>query len=232
MSPYPSLLGATWRDLPMAVVNHPPRGATATINIAGEMTFVRIVGGGPVVYLFDEYHPDEQHGDACVQGNIANGQALRQSTEIGLVGVEGYEGGLEYDPVERQYLLDNYIPGEINPVTLIGAAPQFAQAMQAAGLVVVGVDCRGLCDFIELDEAWDPEVPRGNHPDHVHRTRHFLNTLFRERARLGRHGDVMLNAGRNHIERIVGMVADGTVDRISGVRASYVRLRHPAYPNA
>lgn len=216
----------------MPVVDHIPRGATGPINIAGEMTFIRVVGGGPVVYLFDEYHPDQQHGDACVQGNIANGHVLRQATDIGLVGVEGYEGGLAYDPVDRKYLLDDYILGGITPGTQIGNAPQFAQAMQAAGLVVVGVDCRGLCDYIENDPAWDPQEPIGNHPDHVHRTRHFLNTLFRERARLGRHGDMMLNAGRNHIDRIVGMVADGTVDRVAGVRASYVRLRHPAYPNA
>ena len=127
----------------MPIVDHSPRGATATINIAGEVTFIRIVGGGPVVYLFDEYHPDEQHGDACVQGNIANAHVLRQATDIGLVGVEGYEGGLVYDPIGRKYLLDDYIPGEITPATLIGAAPQFAQAMHAAGLVVVGVDCRG-----------------------------------------------------------------------------------------
>lgn len=216
----------------MPVVDHAPRGATGTINIAGDMTLVRIVGGGPVVYLFDEYHPDQQHGDACVQGNIANAEAVQLATNIGLVGVEGYEGGLAYDSAERKYLLDDYINGDISPATQIGAAPHFALAMQAAGLVVVGVDCRGLCDYIENDPAFDPSELKGNHPDQVHRTRHFLNTLFRERARLGKDGDVMLNAGRNHIDRIVGMIADGTVDRIAGARASYVRLRHPAYPNA
>lgn len=217
----------------MPVVNHAPRGATGVIHLAGDMTIIRLVGGTPVVYLFDEYHPDEEHGDACVQGNIANAHILRQATDIGLVGVEGYDGGLVFDQDHRKYHMYEYTPGEIGPATLIGGAPQFAQAMAGAGLVVVGIDCRGLCDFIEVDEAWEPEPPEpiGNHPDQFLRTRHFLNTLFRERARLGRCGDMMLNAGRNHIDRIVGMVADGTVDQVAGERASFVRLRHPTYPN-
>jgi hypothetical protein len=218
----------------MPIVNFAPWGAKSTINVAGDMTFIRLVGGTQVVYLFDEYHPDEQHGDACVQGNIANALALRHATDIGLVGVEGYDGGLVFDQEHRKYQMDEYTPGEIGPARLIGDAPQFALAMVDAGLVVVGIDCRGLCDFIETDEAWehDPHEPIGNHPDQFLRTRHFLNTLFRERPRLGRRGDMILNAGRNHIDRTVGMVSDETVDRIAGERASYVRIRHPENPNA
>jgi hypothetical protein len=203
------------------------------MNVAGDVNFIRIIGGVPVVYLFDEYHPDPVHGDACVLGNIANGHVLQQAMDIGLVGVEGYDGGLVFDQDHRMYRADEYMLGEIRDETLIGDAPQFAQAIQAAGLMVVGVDCRGLSDYIQVDESWAPEPPEpiGNHPDQYLRTRHFLNTLFRERARLRRHGDVILNAGRNHVDRIVAMVADGTVDQLAGARASYVRIRHAAYPN-
>ncbi len=217
----------------MFIVNQVPRGELGPINVAGDMTFVRVIGGSPVVYLFDEYHPGGPHGDACVQGNIANAHVLRQATDIGLVGVEGYDGGLVFDQDHRMYRMDEYTLGEIGPGRLIGDAPQFAQAMQEAGLTVVGVDCRGLCDYIEVDDSWEPDPPEpiGNHPDQFLRTRHFLNTLFRERARLGRQGDIILNAGRNHIDRIVAMVADGTVDQIAGSRASYIRIRHPDYPN-
>jgi hypothetical protein len=215
------------------VVDQLPRGAFGTINVTGDVTFIRIVGEAPVVYLFDEYHPDQAHGDACVQGNIANAHVLRQATDIGLVGVEGYDGGLVFDQDHHMYRMDEYTLGEIRPETQIGNAPQFAQAMEAAGLTVVGVDCRGLCDYIETDENWapDPPEPIGNHPNQFLRTRHFLNTLFRERARLSRNGDIILNAGRNHIDRIVEMVAHGTVDQIAGTRASYIRIRHPDYPN-
>jgi hypothetical protein len=197
------------------------------LALSGQVTLLRESPNSPVVYLIDKRH---QHAQSTEE-NIENARLLVQAANVRLVGVEGYEGGREFDYLAGAYT-DVEVQGEIRPETLIGDYPDFAQAIAEENATVVGVDCRGLCDHMEVqvaDGQWQA-AQIGIHPNQEARSRHFLATLFGERARLGLVGNLILNGGRNHNDHLAAMIANDQINAVAGTPATYIRLRAPSFP--
>lgn len=182
-------------------------------------TLVRARNGKPTVYLIDEYH----RCDRCTDESIdAARQLFRDGVEI--AGVEGYEGGRCYDDYKNAYV-EKRVPAGIGEEARIGDYPRFASALDSAGHLVVGVDCRGLSNMIETDlydGTWEGTI--ADHPNQRRRSEHFVRTLNEEAQSRSLAGDLLLNAGAAHNDHIVELLQtdslpDGWPDY------QYVRIR-------
>jgi hypothetical protein len=182
-------------------------------------SFLRIRNGKPTIYLIDEYH----NCDACAEESIAAAARLFLSGVV-LAGVEGYEGGWQYDADNESYL-DTRVDADCAETRRIGDYPRFARALLRRNLRVVGVDCRGLADKIEtdlFDGVWTGAIAL--HPNQRRRSDHFIRTLVEERTRRRLDGDLILNAGRAHNDHIADALKNGPLPT-GWPDWQYVRLR-------
>jgi hypothetical protein len=205
----------------------PQIGLAVPLRLEAQLTVLRIVAGAPTVFLVDEYH----EAPACIEQNIVNALILIPRAGIDVVGVEGFEGGYQYDDYNGSYTQE-YIPGNITEEKKMSTHPEFAQAMKEDGRTVVGVDCRGLdSEIVSQIDTGDYTGAVKDHPNQKRRSEHMIKTLFLERARVNGTGALLLNAGRNHIDDIKQWIDDNTIDAKAGTPASYIRIRSTAYPN-
>lgn len=186
---------------------------------------VRARSGAPTVNLIDECHGH----DVSTDDNIKTAVALFKDRVV-LAGVEGYEGGAEYDVHERRYKAVR-VHATLSEDTLIGAYPRFAKGLEAEGLAVVGVDCAGLSDELEaalLEDRTDP----GTIAAQRMRTLHFVRTLAEEAQRRNLRGDLLLNCGSHHNDRIEALLRDPDAPLPDGWPDwNYVRIRSELYPS-
>ena len=187
-------------------------GIAFPVDINGALTILREVAGAPVVLLVDEHHttPD------CISQNEHNTNKLISPSRDHLVGVESHAA------------LDD--PATAQPVN---EHPEFAIAMVKHGFTVIGVENTDLCDEVLSDIAYEG-WPAGNikgHPNNQKRSRYFIELLSREFQNRNLTGWMVLNAGRSHIDDIVAVIKDGTIDALAGAPFSYIRLRAVAYPD-
>jgi hypothetical protein len=182
---------------------------------------LRVVDGSPTIYLIDEYH----HCKSCIDDNIVIAKKLFQSGVV-IAGVEGYEGGMEYDEYDRKYK-SMRCNADISESTRIGDCPDFAKTLHSCGLLTVGVDCRGLANEIEVDvyegRCKSDEVSK--HPNQFRRSEHFIRTLLDEVRKRNLDGDLILNCGSNHNEDIEKIVSGVSPLPQGWPNFNYVRIR-------
>lgn len=185
-----------------------------TIDVEGALTKVRIIAGAPIAFLFDEHHTTPQ----CIAENIQNAQTLIDNANVTRLYVESHVAGQTADQL-----------------TLVNAAPQFADHFIALGNVEVeGVENRELFDQQHLDLGapllW-PGITLRSHPYDRVRSHCFIASLFRNWRGAELAGNVLLNAGRHHVDDVCDMIQWGEIDVLTGVAAvSYIRIRPTSYP--
>jgi hypothetical protein len=185
-----------------------------TIEVEGALTKVRIVAGAPIVFLFDEHHTTPQ----CITENIQNAQTLIDDAGVTRLYVESHLAGQAADQL-----------------TLVSGAPQFADHFIALGNVEVeGVENRELFDQQHLDVGapflW-PGITLRSHPYDRVRSHCFIAGLFRSWRAAEMAGNVVLNAGRHHIDDVCDMIHWGEIDVLTGVAAvTYIRIRPTSCP--
>lgn len=202
-------------------------GIPEPVDLVGNVAPVFAVQNLPIVFLLNENHsiPD------CIQQNVANARELVRNANVTLVGVESHQGGCEWDDYDECY----YNPERFNPGTdphPVSEHPEFANSLRDSGATVVGVECLGMankehCDFAPGGQ-WHGRAER-DHPLNRSRSEHFLKTLFELWRRNGGAGNVILNAGGDHISHIEDWIKDGTAERIAGQKATYLHIQAPAY---
>jgi len=175
---------------------------------------VLIVAGAPIVFLFDEHHttPD------CIQENIQNAQTLIDRARVTRLYVESHAAGHAADQL-----------------TQVSSAPQFANHFIGLGTVEVeGVENRELFDQQHLDVGQRPLWPRialRDHPYDRVRSHCFIASVFRNWRGAEMDGNVILNAGRHHIDDIHDIIQWGEIDGLTGVApVTYIRIRPTSYP--
>lgn len=189
-------------------------------------TVLRSTPGAPTLFLLDEFH----HCDACTDDNARIADSLF-SSGVCLVGVEGFEGGREwvYHNQQPQYS-QRVVSDVVSRTTGISDYPRFAQKLLDLSRPVVGIDCAGLCDQVEVEMyegTWLPSM--GRHPNHHRRSLHFVGTLFAAATARRVSGDLLLNCGAEHnadIERIVRGPGPLPSDWLDW---NYVRIRSPQF---
>lgn len=148
-----------------------------------------------------------------------------------LVGVESHQGGSQWDDYDECY----YNPERFHPGNDLGAVnehPEFADGLRDTGSRVLGIECLGMinkehCDFAPGAE-WHGRAER-DHPLNRSRSEHFLKTIIELWRRNGVNGNVILNAGGEHILHIQDWIRDGSAERIARQRATYLHIQAPAY---
>ena len=179
----------------------------------------------PVVFLIEENHSICE----CIKQNIVNAQVLVQKAQVTLIGVESHQGGRQWDDYSGKYK-DTFDMGEnLEPVN---DSPKFANSMRSSRAKVLGVECLGMlnqeqCD-LATDDLWKGK-PAKEHPFNQQRSEHFVRTLLELRSRHHLTGNLILNAGGDHISHIASWINDGTIERRARQKATYVRVRSPAY---
>jgi hypothetical protein len=195
-------------------------GIEHVLQIEGTLTEVNTAPNQPIVFLIDE-----SHGHAPSIGeNIANVQQLIDHANVRLIGVESHHpsdmgiGDQASDLVEATFANHfNDLPGVV-------------VAEQDEMLNVRGVESRELFELMEQDTVDIPEADRAVYPVNYLRSYYFLLALFRHRRRLELDGNLVLNAGRNHIDHIRQLVAQGGAQQLAGTAASYIHIRATAFP--
>ena|GEM_PF-4719660 len=177
-------------------------------------TKLRVVPGARIVFLFDEHHLTPQ----CIAENIQNAQILIDNVDVNYLYVESHAAGQAADPL-----------------TVVSGSPQFADHFIALGNVgIEGVENRELFDQQHIDVGalllW-PGITLRAHPYDRVRSHCFIGSLFRSWRGEGMTGNVVLNAGRHHIDDIGDMINGGEIDTLTGVPAvTYIRIRPTSYP--
>ena len=186
-----------------------------TIEVEGALTKVRIVAGAPIAFLFDEHHTTSQ----CIAENIQNAQTLIDNAGVGRLYVESHAAGQAADQL-----------------TLVSGAPQFANHffVSLGNVEVEGVENHELFDQQHLDVGaplhW-PGITLRSHPYDRVRSHCFIASLFRNWRAAEMAGNVVLNAGRHHIDDVCDMIQWGEIDVLTGVAAvTYIRIRPTSYP--
>lgn len=154
----------------------------------------------------------------CIAENIQNAQTLIDDAGVTRLYVESHLAGQAADQL-----------------TLVSGAQQFADYFIAQGNIEVeGVENRELFDQQHLDVGqpllW-PGLTLRSHPYDRVRSHCFIASLFRNWRGAEMAGNVILNAGRNHIDDIRDIVQWGEIDGLTGIPAvTYIRIRPTAYP--
>jgi hypothetical protein len=203
-------------------------GLTQPINIVGQIERLLPGQGVPIVFLIDENHGS----DECIKQNIANATELVLKTGVTLIGVESHRGGLEWSDYDEGKYTTGFDMGENQEP--VNTRPQFADNMRASRAKVLGVECLGMSNQQEPDfyegGSWHGK-PMKDHPLDRQRSEHFVRTLFELRRRHKLDGNLILNAGGDHISHIAGFIKDGIIETLAQQKAAYVRARAPAYGN-
>jgi len=205
------------------MIHLPPEcGVNQPLNLLGTITVLRAIEKAPVIFLIDETHEE-----SCIKQNVSNATELVGKCGIKLVGVESLYGGFVWDDVIHRGYTEGFEQGDrLEPANNF---PQFADALRKLDVPVVGLECQGLANALESDCVDNPGPPIGDRPLNLERSRHFVRTLFEIATQRNLTGNMILNAGGNHNTHIATWVADGSIDSMVPVVASYVRLRPPLY---
>jgi hypothetical protein len=184
------------------------------VEVEGVLTELRIVPGARIVFLFDEHHTTAQ----CIAENIQNAQILIDDAGVNRLYVESHAAGQAADQLN-----------------VVSGGPQFADHFIAQGNVEIeGVENRELFDQQHLDVGaplfWHG-ITLHTHPYDRVRSHCFIGSLFRSWRGEGMTGNVVLNAGRHHVDDIRDIIQWGEIDTLTGVAAvTYIRIRPTSYP--
>ncbi len=193
---------------------------------AYESTIIRKASGTQTLFMIDEVHGC----DPCTNDNIAIASSLVAEGVV-LIGVEGYEGGLEWDYIEtpRQYTAKWLEPG-VEAGQFIGRYPRFKEGMENEPVKVVGVDCRGLCDQVEVDKLdgkWSGS--KGRHKNYQLRSFHFIRTIGELIQRQDLKGNFLINCGSAHNDDIQELFTKSQVLPTKWPDVTYIRIRSNLY---
>lgn len=205
-------------------------GIEPKLYLHGQMKIILKIDNAPILFLFDEYHTNQD----CKNENIENAKELIEKANVKLIAVEGFEGGYEYDYFDFNSYTNRYINGEISEHQRIGNSPEFAHGVKEFFSPVVGIDCRGLSDKMEVDvykEKWEAENI-GNHPFQKERSIHFIKTIIEEYNRLRCNGAIILNGGSRHNDDIINMAKDREKYPELNLKFSLIRLRPTSHPTS
>lgn len=186
-------------------------GIEHILTIEGTLTELQANAGNPVVFLIDERHDH----NASIAQNVTNAEHLVEHANVLLIGVESHhmdDAGLggqcsdEIDPVFATHLVD------VEAVT------------------VAGVESRELFELMNDDTAGLTAAQIAVYPLNFLRSYYFLMALFRHRRQRAIAGNMLLNAGLNHINHIRQLIQWGGVQQLAGMPASYVHIRATSFP--
>jgi len=199
-------------------------GIDQPLNIEGKLEEVVPSNSvQPVVFLIDEFHEklDEQGNGAKnerITQNIANETELVKKAGVKLIGAESHAAsGLGFG--ER-----------------CNDSPRLADHFKNAGLDNMGIVVEG--DAVEVTGIESPEIYKqmtddtfdmdeadiGGYPLNYLRSYYYLAALFRNRRLENRSGNMVLNAGKDHIDHIVQLIKWGGADQLAGMPATYMRV--------
>lgn len=181
------------------------------LAIEGLVTELSVAAGQPIVFLIDESHGHA----ASTQQNIANVDQLLEHADVRLIGVESH------------HVDDVGMGDQCSDVVDPTFANQFNGHEHAD---VAGVESAELFGVMNDDTVEMPVGEIAVYPMNYLRSYYFLMALFRHRRRRGLGGNMVLNAGRNHIDHIRQLVAWGGAHQLAGTAASYIHIRATAFP--
>lgn len=186
-------------------------GVQHLLEIEGVLTEVDIAAGGPIVFLIDESHGHA----ASIAQNVANVEHLIEHANVRLIGVESHH------------------PADVGIGEQAGDVvdPTFANDLSGnPDADIAGVESLELFGLMDNDTGAMPPAEIAAYPVNYLRSYFFLTALFRHRRHRAVNGNIVLNAGRNHINHIRQLIGWGGAHQLAGTAARYVHIRPTAFP--
>jgi hypothetical protein len=198
-------------------------GFDLTIELIGNVTFLRTEIGLPIVFLFDEHHGNLNN---CIDKNIVNAIELIYNGNVVLVGVESLAGGKSWD-IENRIYSDDYPNKKFDDLFIKeykSSVTKFAdEVKKVQNNSVCGVECYGMTHIISEDISLGNYHDVKTHPLNIERSKHFLQTLFENDLN---NGNLILNCGSDHITHIEEWILSEEIDNIAGYKANYIRINN------
>ena len=193
----------------MASVDLTAVGIANPVAIDGSVSIAAANPGTPILFLLQEHHATL----ATIQENIDNAQELINTANVDLIGAESHSADEDIDQLTR-----------------INNQPAFADHFSQQATRIVGIEYRDVFNHLDQDtstDAWGGVTVR-THPLNIVRSFAFVGSLFRTRNFDALTGNIILNAGGEHVSHIAS--APQTVMNIAHTQLSIVCIRPPSYP--
>jgi hypothetical protein len=206
-------------------------GIEKTLQLFGSLSILKFSNKSPIVFLFDENHNNEND---CITKNIENAYTLIKDANVVLIGVESMAGGKEWDEEIGEYVTDNLNEKYYREIILKDWRNNCTTFSDSIGVnfsdLIIGVESVGMMNKTEVDIYNQSPLDIGsaikNHPLSELRSKHFIKTLFEYYTSIKLKGNMILNCGSNHISHIEEWVLNGEIEKLSDIKATYVRINN------
>jgi len=198
-------------------------GIELPLEMIGELKFLKLEKGLPIVFLFDEHHGNL---NSCIDKNIVNAFELLSKGNVVAVGVESLAGGKSWDTKNKVYS-DEYLnkkEDDFYATRYTSNVTKFADEIEKGFKnITFGIESFGMMHVLMEDIALGKYQEVKLHPLNFERSKHFVTTL-QDKLKTLNEGNVILNCGSDHNTHIQSWIENGEIDEMIGVSANFIRV--------